>query len=57
LVANASDEVRQTAIAGSARSGNGDRLYCARGDFDGMNGNYAAGILEGIAHFHPDWPF
>ncbi len=20
----------------------------------GMNGNYAAGILEGIAHYHPD---
>jgi hypothetical protein len=26
----------------------------ARGDFLGMNGNYSAGILEGIAHFHTD---
>ena len=26
-------------------------LYLARGGFEGMNGNYAAGILEGLAHF------
>ena len=25
-----------------------------RGNFYGMNGNYSAGILEGIAHYHPD---
>jgi hypothetical protein len=54
LVANGSEEVRQVAIAESAHTGNGGKLYCARGDLDGMNGNYAAGILEGIAHFHPD---
>jgi len=54
LVANGSEEVRRAAIAGSAHTGNGGKLYCARGDLDGMNGNYAAGILEGIAHFHPD---
>ncbi|MFZ4666042.1 MAG: haloacid dehalogenase, partial [Prochlorotrichaceae cyanobacterium] len=33
---------------------NTNRLYLARGGFLGMNGNYSAGILEGIAHYHPD---
>jgi len=47
LVANADDDVRQHAQQGS-------RLYCARGNYLGMNGNYSAGILEGIAHYHPD---
>jgi hypothetical protein len=29
-------------------------FYQAQGGFLGMNGNYSAGILEGIAHYHPD---
>ena len=29
-------------------------LYLAHGGFLGMNGNYSAGILEGVAHYHPD---
>ena len=53
LVANAAPEVRAQALAMSARAGQGDRLYCARGGFGGWNGCYAAGILEGIAHYHP----
>jgi sucrose-6F-phosphate phosphohydrolase len=54
LVANGADDVRRDALARAARAGNGNRLYCAKGGFDGMNGNYAAGILEGVAHYHPD---
>lgn len=54
LVANGSEEVRQGALAGATREGTAERLYCARGVLDCMNGNYAAGILEGIAHFDPD---
>jgi HAD superfamily hydrolase (TIGR01484 family) len=54
LVANGSEAVRQKALSDAMRSGTRDRLYCARGGRGGMNGNYAAGILEGIAHFHPD---
>ncbi|TNF53335.1 MAG: HAD-IIB family hydrolase [Gammaproteobacteria bacterium] len=54
LVANATPEVRAQALAMCARAGQGDRLYCARGGFGGWNGCYAAGILEGIAHYHPD---
>ncbi|MEN8135854.1 MAG: HAD-IIB family hydrolase [Thermodesulfobacteriota bacterium] len=50
LVANATSEVRQQATdAAPANS-----LYLARGKFMQMNGNYAAGLLEGIAHYLPE---
>ena len=49
LVANADADIRRRVTAESP-----DRLYLARGDFLGMNGNYSAGILEGVAHHHPD---
>jgi len=49
LVANADDEVRQASKDASA-----DKLYLACGDFLNMNGNYSAGILEGVAHYRPD---
>jgi hypothetical protein len=29
-------------------------LYLARGGLLEMNGNYSAGILEGVAHYHPE---
>jgi len=50
LVANASEDVR----AAAAKAPAGASVYVARGGFLGMNGNYAAGILEGVAHFLPD---
>jgi hypothetical protein len=28
-------------------------LYLAQGNFMKMNGNYSAGILEGLAHYFP----
>jgi sucrose-6-phosphatase len=49
LVANADAEVRVL-----AEKAHKDVLYLARGGYLGMNGNYSAGILEGIAHFRPD---
>jgi sucrose-6F-phosphate phosphohydrolase len=49
LVANAEDDVR-TAV-GQVHE---DVLYVARGGYLEMNGNYAAGILEGVAHFWPE---
>ena len=58
LVANATAEVREEAIAGSRRSGHDDALHIARGGYRDMNGNYSAGILEGVLHFFPeahDW--
>jgi hydroxymethylpyrimidine pyrophosphatase-like HAD family hydrolase len=54
LVANAHPEVRAEALQLAAAAGHADRLYCARGDWSGMNGNYGAGVLEGIAYFRPD---
>lgn len=49
LVANAQDAVRAEAVA-LAR---GRELYLAGGGLLGMNGNYSAGILEGVVHFIP----
>jgi len=53
LVANASPEVREAALREAARQGHADALYIARGGYLGMNGNYSAGLLEGLAHFMP----
>lgn len=49
LVANAAAEVKQQAAKAA-----GAALYIARGGYLGMNGNYAGGILEGVAHYWPE---
>ena len=54
LVANASEEVRASAIESLVDKGMKERLYVARGGFLGMNGNYSAGVLEGLSHFRPE---
>jgi HAD superfamily hydrolase (TIGR01484 family) len=54
LVANADEEVRSQAVETATSLGHRDRLYLARGGFLGANGNYGAGILEGLAHFFPE---
>lgn len=54
LVANASPEVREAALREAARLGHAEALYIARGGYLGMNGNYCAGVLEGLAHFIPE---
>lgn len=54
LVANATAEVREEARREVESQGLAAKLYFARGGFLGMNGNYAAGILEGLAHFRPE---
>lgn len=48
LVANADPELRAAARRKAAAAGHGPLLYLARG-------NYAAGILEGVLHYHPAW--
>lgn len=55
LVANAAAEVREAARRGAAARGHDDRLYVAAGGVLGLNGNYAAGIIEGVLHFQPEW--
>ena len=49
LVANADAEVRSMVNKASK-----DTLYIAKGSYLGMNGNYSAGILEGVAHYLPE---
>ncbi len=53
LVANASVEVKDQAEKLIHVLGTEDAFYVAKGDFMAMNGNYAAGILEGVAHYLP----
>ncbi len=54
LVGNADDALRERVLRGAAERGAASALYAARGGLLGMNGNYAAGILEGWVHFHPE---
>ena len=49
LVANADAEVRRL-----VEKADKDTLYFAKGGYLGMNGNYSAGILEGVAHYFPE---
>ena len=53
LVANSRPEVQDLALELAEEAGTLRQLYIAEGGFLGMNGNYAGGMLEGIAHFHP----
>lgn len=54
LVNNAMDSVKQQAVNEADKQGNSAFLYIAQGGYLNMNGNYSAGILEGIAHYHSD---
>jgi len=53
LVNNAHTDVREEALRLVHNKKTTESLYCARGNFLGMNGNYAAGVLEGLVHFVP----
>lgn len=54
LVNNAAADVRQNVLDQMSRRNMRDRLYPAKGGWGGMNGNYAAGVLEGLVHFFPE---
>ena len=54
LVANAEPAVREAALSRARAAGHEDTLYLAQGGCMGMNGNYCAGILEGVVHFRPE---
>lgn len=54
LVKNGRDDVRRESLEIMNSKNMRSRLYLAEGDFLGMNGNYCAGVLEGIAHFLPE---
>ena len=53
LVANAAAEIKQAALEWAQQNHQSQVLYIARGDSLAMNGNYSAGILEGICYFQP----
>jgi len=58
LVANSQADIQSLAYKLADKNGYSDQLYLAQGEFNGLNGHYAGGILEGIAHYHPkviDW--
>ena len=54
LVANASVELKEKVQSAISQSGLADSIYIAQGKYLKMNGNYSAGILEGIAHYFPE---
>lgn len=53
LVANAQVSVREEAVRVASAAGHEQQLYLAKGGFLGMNGNYSAGVLEGLVHYIP----
>jgi len=54
LVANASQEIKQAALDLAQRNHCSHALYIASND-ESNNGNYAAGILQGINHYAADF--
>jgi len=54
LVANADIDVVEQAKTQARKQGTMAAFYLAQGGFLDMNGNYSAGIVEGVAHYHPD---
>lgn len=53
LVNNAMPEIKSEAMQLAIANHTEQQLYIAQGNFMDMNGNYAAGILEGMAHYLP----
>jgi hypothetical protein len=54
LVKNVAQDVKNKALEILSHEQMTDYLYLARGNFFGMNGNYSAGVLEGLNHFFPE---
>jgi HAD superfamily hydrolase (TIGR01484 family) len=54
LVKNAMDEVRKEALEILSAKQMMHQLYFPKGNYCGMNGNYAAGVIEGLVHFFPE---
>lgn len=54
LVKNSTADVQKTAFEELKAKGLTDCLYIARGDLHGMNGNYTAGVIEGLVYFFPE---
>ncbi|MEA5533584.1 HAD-IIB family hydrolase [Crocosphaera sp. XPORK-15E] len=55
LVANAHGEVKDKVKSKIAQTNLTNSVYIAQGGYLTMNGNYSSGILEGIAHYFPNF--
>ena len=55
LVANAHLDVKEKIQSEIEQTGLKDSIYIAQGKSSKLNGNYSAGILEGIFHYFPDF--
>ena len=55
IVANAHRELKQQLLTEVQSFQRKDTLYFAMGEFIGLNGNYSAGIVEGICHYFPEY--
>jgi len=53
LVKNARDDVRDKALQQVQAAGHSECLYLAQSGLLDMNGNFSAGVLEGLIHFLP----
>lgn len=53
LVANAATDVVEEAVRQAKVNHHENNLYIAHGGLMDMNGNYSAGILEGVVHYIP----
>jgi len=53
LVANADESIKKQAIQQAQNNHQDNTIYIAQGGFMNMNGNYSAGILEGVVHYIP----
>lgn len=56
LVANASASVKMQAQQACRENGCEQALYIAQNDSGAAAGNYASGVLQGVAYFEPWWP-
>lgn len=54
LVANAHSELKEKVLLESQKQGFVDSIYIAKGLSPDTNGNYSAGIIEGINHYFPN---
>jgi len=55
LVANAREELKNLAVQLAQRNGHAETLYLAQPAGFSLGGNYAAGVLQGIRHFSPEF--
>lgn len=54
-VNNATAEVKKLVAIRLDKEGNNGSCYLAKGGLNNFNGNYSAGIIEGISHYFPEF--